>query len=421
MPTDGTLLLEQLPRAKHYMLTGMSVFFSVGAVIACLIGLVIIPRNSCPATGACDADAQNNGWRYLLAALASLTATMFLCRMVFFHLHEFPRFLVATGRHDEALVSLRKISTFNGGTLSIGPEDVCDAAPAEDAAPSPAAESSGSRSPPSYDATGAPRQPAEAPEDEDPRKRRRRSASEATTASARHHTPVWLRPFPRIIRRPVLATLDKLGATLSPQWRATTLLIWAVWFLLSLGYTMVNVYMPKLLEGRTPHASENPELEASMWDLMVYTLAGCPGPLAAAWLVERDMGRSGALALSTFATAVFYALFTFARGRWLVWLSSFGSNLCASTMWAVLYGMTPEIFETEVRGTACGTASALSRVGGIIAPLLGGYLLLVDPSFTVYLSIVILLVAGVCVLCLKTARVGAPPPAGYEPVLVVAH
>ena len=34
MPTDGTLLLEQLPRAKHYMLTGMSVFFSVGAVLS---------------------------------------------------------------------------------------------------------------------------------------------------------------------------------------------------------------------------------------------------------------------------------------------------------------------------------------------------------------------------------------------------
>lgn len=31
-------------------------------------------------------------------------------------------------------------------------------------------------------------------------------------------------------------------------------------------------------------------------------------------------------------------------------------------MYAVLYGWTPEIFGTKVRGTACGIASALSRV-----------------------------------------------------------
>lgn len=126
---------------------------------------------------------------------------------------------------------------------------------------------------------------------------------------------------------------------------------------------MVNVYMPKLLEGRTPRTQGNASLEGTMWDLMVYTLAGCPGPLAAAYLVELDMGRRGALALSTFATVVFYGLFTLSEGRWAVWISTFGSNLCAAvrvtswretradermqTMWAVLYGMTPEIFETE--------------------------------------------------------------------------
>lgn len=31
-------------------------------------------------------------------------------------------------------------------------------------------------------------------------------------------------------------------------------------------------------------------------------------------------------------------------------------------MWCVLYGWTPEIFTTAVRGTAYGTAGALSRM-----------------------------------------------------------
>ncbi|EJD34854.1 MFS general substrate transporter [Auricularia subglabra TFB-10046 SS5] len=441
MPTDGTLLLEQLPRAKHYMLTGMSVFFSVGAVLSCIVGILVIPPNSCPATGKCDIASQNLGWKYLLMALSAFTAFMFACRIVFFNLHESPRFLVATGRHEEALVSLRKISSFNGSTLQIGLADVSDV-PAADAEPAPDHATTASSTPVSYDATGAQDQPmamnghtfhTPTPSDaaqhtvyfpeqaEDERPRHARSVSVVTTAPVRRRTPRWLRPMPRWVRRPALAALDKVGATLVPEWRATTLLVWAIWFLMSTGYTMVNVYMPKLLERSAPiSARANPELQSSMADLMVYTLAGLPGPLVAAYLVELNMGRRGALALSTFMTVLFYGLFTFAHGRWGVWVSTFGSNVSASTMWAVLYGMTPEIFETEVRGTACGTASALSRIGGIIAPLLGGYLLVIDPAFTVYVSIVVLLAAGILVLFLRPPAAAAEGE-GYQPVPVLAH
>lgn len=182
---------------------------------------------------------------------------MFICRMAFFKLHESPRFLVAAGRHDEAVVALRKISTFNGGTFPIELEDVYDQTPPRDAPP--AAEDPPStlqtahkaEEPPSYDATGALDQPVDthafdtpAPADADhvtyfppvvESPRPRRSPSEVSSASVRRRTPRWLRPFPRVIRRPTLATLDKLGATLAPEWRGTTLLVWAIWFLLSLG------------------------------------------------------------------------------------------------------------------------------------------------------------------------------------------
>jgi len=53
-----------------------------------------------------------------------------------------------------------------------------------------------------------------------------------------------------------------------------------------------------------------------------------------------------------------------------------------------------------VRGTACGIASALSRIGGMIAPILGGRLLMIDISFPVYTSVVTFIVAGICVLLL---------------------
>lgn len=75
MPTDGTLLLENVPRKKQYLLTGLSIFFSLGSVLSAVVGMVIIPQYSCPEqvtedeTLPCDVDTQNRGWKYMFGVL----------------------------------------------------------------------------------------------------------------------------------------------------------------------------------------------------------------------------------------------------------------------------------------------------------------------------------------------------------------
>lgn len=51
---------------------------------------------------------------------------MFIARMLFFRLHESPRFLVHAGRPQDALKSLQMISRFNGSDISIELADVRD-------------------------------------------------------------------------------------------------------------------------------------------------------------------------------------------------------------------------------------------------------------------------------------------------------
>lgn len=51
-----------------------------------------------------------------------------LCRWFLFRLHESPRYLVSTGREEEAIVVLRAIATFNDADLNIGCADVQAAA-----------------------------------------------------------------------------------------------------------------------------------------------------------------------------------------------------------------------------------------------------------------------------------------------------
>lgn len=68
MPTDGTLILEQLPNKKKYLVTALSIFFSFGAVLAAIAALVIVPRYTCFATD-CDVTKDNLGWKYLLVCI----------------------------------------------------------------------------------------------------------------------------------------------------------------------------------------------------------------------------------------------------------------------------------------------------------------------------------------------------------------
>src|ERR1700744_4858529 len=51
---------------------------------------------------------------------------MFLSRVTFFRLYESPRYLVHAGRPQEAIVSLQKISEFNGEEMNLNLEDVQD-------------------------------------------------------------------------------------------------------------------------------------------------------------------------------------------------------------------------------------------------------------------------------------------------------
>jgi hypothetical protein len=56
--------------------------------------------------------------------------------------------------------------------------------------------------------------------------------------------------FSRWIRRPLLAWLDRVAMVLSPQWVKITLLVWSVWFSMSLGMFSFHNSLPQSLTPR---------------------------------------------------------------------------------------------------------------------------------------------------------------------------
>ena len=413
MPTDGTLFLENLPRSKRYLLTALSVFFAVGSVITSVLGLLLIPGYSCPpgagrdGSPPCNMQEQNQGWRWLLNGLGFVTVCFVVARIIFFKLFESPKFLVASGRPQEARVILQRIAAFNGRPLPVSLRDVEDSDLLQEsqqrtAQTAPSWTSGGGQG---YDTLPTEEQDAIDDNEED---EERQAAHSTLTTSQTLQSSATLKWLPESWRPGTAEFVARYVNLFEPRWRRTTILVWAIWTLVSLAFTIFNVFLPKFLETRLGQSGGGGEgggsgmesRTAVMQDYLLYALASVPGSLLGAWLIETRLGRIGSMALSTACTALSILAFTAVTSRFSIVFSSMLISISATTAYAAIYGYTPEVFTTDVRGTACGSASALSRLAGIIAPLVAGVLLAININLPLFLSVALFAVCVACMLSL---------------------
>jgi hypothetical protein len=231
------------------------------------------------------------------------TLTMFLARMVFFRLHESPRYLVHAGRPQDAIRSLQMISRFNGSDILIELEDVRDHqyhdAPVATEGDSsqfdvrsransttpfaarvipdgpisittdPITENSQSsrsvlitdyastrETPNRGDSipvlSDSPTEPmlkdVAATADESLHRDNLHSIRQRRDSSASRRSSVYeqkvCRVLPRWLRRPLWAWWDRVMMVLAPEWLRTTVLVWLAWFTMSLGSSIFNGIHP---------------------------------------------------------------------------------------------------------------------------------------------------------------------------------
>lgn len=90
--------------------------------------------------------------------------------------------------------------------------------------------------------------------------------------------------------------------------------------------------------------------------------------------------------------------FILVSSGWAATVSSMMISAAGTAMYAVLYGITPETFDIEIRGTASGTSAAISRLTGILAPVLAGSLLAISASLPLAASAGLFAMTAVCAL-----------------------
>lgn len=180
-----------------------------------------------------------------------------------------------------------------------------------------------------------------------------------------------------------------------------SLLLLATWFLLSISYYGVFVWLPSRLAG-TGYGFLRDQLF-----LVVVALAQLPGYALAAYGVERWGRRPtliGFLALGAVACLAYAAL----SGPVLIGGSTLLMSFALLGAWGALYAFTPEMYPTSLRATGMGAAGAMARVGGLLAPSAIGLVVAVSFEAAVGLFAVLLALAAVATYAIDVETKGAP-------------
>lgn len=175
---------------------------------------------------------------------------------------------------------------------------------------------------------------------------------------------------------------------LSPTLRKRTLLMLAVWFLVSLSYYGIFTWMPARLAG------EGFGFVRGYGFLVIVALAQLPGYALAAWGVER-IGRRSTLIGFLLLSAAGCVLFVVAGDATLIATAILLMSFALLGTWGALYAYTPELYPTAARASGMGAAGAMARLGGLLAPSLLSLLIARSFGAAVALFAVLLILAAV--------------------------
>jgi len=344
LPVDSAVFLDFVPGTHQYLLTVLSIWWSLGQLFVNLVSWPLIANFSCPqsATPGTCTRSENMGWRYLLLTLGACTLLLWAFRFFVFKLEESPRFLVGRGRDANAIDVLQRIAAYNGTTCSLTVEDLV-------------------------------------------------KAGESVETDGKKHNVLSSSSDYTVGHVKALFKTKKLA------W-STSLLI-SIWAIIGLASTLYNNFLPFLLASRGAQFGDSSYF-ITYRNQVILSVLGIPGALLAGWAVEqRYIGRRGTLAISAGLTGVFLFASTTARNSNALLGWNCGYSFHSNIMYGVLYAISPELFPAKDRGTGNGLTATATRVFGILAPVIALYANLAT-AVPVYVSGALIMAAALLALML---------------------
>lgn len=308
-PVLASWFLEFIPAAyRGRWMVVFSGFWTLGTVLEALLAWVVMPRL---------------GWRWLLA-LSALPSTVLL--LFYSYTPESPRYLCLNGRTAEAVVILEKIARANKTKLP--PGVLVSAHEVELQEKDTESEDAKLLSPTEELETGR---------------------ADSTKGG-----------------------VSLVLMLLSPELIRSTLLLWIVFFANAFSYYGLVLLTTELNSKHNNCTSTELQSqktqEINYLDVLVTSLAECPGLFIAAAIVDR-YGRKMSMATLFFLCSIFLLPLIFHQPQSLTTALLFGARICITGTFTIVYIYAPELYPTSVRSTGVGVASSVGRFGGMLCPL----------------------------------------------------
>ncbi|USK34333.1 MFS transporter [Bacillus sp. F19] len=173
--------------------------------------------------------------------------------------------------------------------------------------------------------------------------------------------------------------LENIKTVWSKDYIRQTTMLWILWFCVVFSYYGMFLWLPSVM------VLKGFSLIKSFQYVLIMTLAQLPGYFTAAWFIEK-FGRKFVLTTYLVGTALSAYFFGTAESLTLLLTSGIFLSFFNLGAWGALYAYTPEQYPTAVRGTGAGMAASFGRIGGILGPLLVGYLVAEDTPMTMIFS-----------------------------------
>ncbi|MED3035393.1 MFS transporter [Bacillus tropicus] len=205
--------------------------------------------------------------------------------------------------------------------------------------------------------------------------------------------------FQKVEKRP--SVIENIKSVWSGEYRRATIMLWILWFSVVFSYYGMFLWLPSVM------VLKGFSLIKSFQYVLIMTLAQLPGYFTAAWFIER-LGRKFVLVTYLIGTACSAYLFGVAESLTVLIVAGMLLSFFNLGAWGALYAYTPEQYPTVIRGTGAGMAAAFGRIGGILGPLLVGYLVASQASlsliFTIFCGSILIGVFAVIILGQETKQ-----------------
>lgn len=161
--------------------------------------------------------------------------------------------------------------------------------------------------------------------------------------------------------------LANYKALLAPRQARITIMTWIMWLSITFSYYSFFVWIPSLLVQNGMSITKS-----FAYSIAIYC-AQAPGYFSAAWFNEK-IGRQATIACYMLLGGAAALGLAFAVTDQEIVLAGICLSFFMNGTYAGVYAYTAEVFPTQCRTTGAGLASAIGRIGAIVAPILVGYL-----------------------------------------------